>query len=62
MRCQAWEGNEYRQRLINEMGQEHVDWLECDDNHKSLKEQYPDISDVKNETARYRKMIKIALT
>lgn len=47
---------EYRQRLIEEIGIEQVDWLECDANHKELKEQYPEISDIKAETARYRKL------
>ena len=47
---------EYRQRLIEEKGIEHVEWLECDANHKSLKEQYPEASDIKSETARYRKL------
>ena len=47
---------EYRQRLIEEVGIDKVNWLECDVNHKSLKEQYPDVSDIKKETARYRKL------
>lgn len=47
---------EYRQRLIEEIGIEKVEWLECDANHKSLKEQYPEISDIKSETSRYRKL------
>ena len=49
---------EYRQRLIKDKGIEHVEWLECDTNHKSLKEQYPEVSDIKSETARYRKLSK----
>lgn len=49
---------EYRQRLIEEIGIEKVEWLECDANHKELKEQYPEISDIKAETARYRKLTK----
>jgi hypothetical protein len=47
---------EYRQRLIKDEGLDHVEWLECDTNHKELKEQYPEISDIKAETARYRKL------
>ncbi len=47
---------EYRQRLIEEIGIEQVEWLECDINHKSLNEQYPEVSDIKAETARYRKL------
>jgi len=49
---------EYRQRLIKEIGIDKVEWLECDINHKSLKEQYPEISDIKKETAKYRKLSK----
>ena len=45
---------EYRQRLIEEVGIEKVEWLECDANHKSLKEQYPEVSDIKVEASRYR--------
>ena len=47
---------EYKQRLIEEVGIDKVMWLECDINHKSLKEQYPDVSDIKKETARYRRL------
>ena len=47
---------EYRQQLIEEIGIDQVEWLECDVNHKPLKEQYPEISDIKAETARYRKL------
>lgn len=49
---------EYRQRLIEEVGVEEVEWLECDANHKELKEQYPEVSDIKAELARYRKLTK----
>jgi len=49
---------EYRKRLIEEEGIEHVEWLECEVNHKSLKERYPEVSDIKAEAARYRKLIK----
>ena len=47
---------EYKQHMIEDEGIEHVEWLECDANHKSLKEQYPEVSDIKSETARYRKL------
>jgi len=50
---------EYRQRLIEEIGLDKVEWLECDANHKELKKQYPEISDIKAETARYRKLGRI---
>ncbi len=49
---------EYKERLIKELGIDKVEWLECDVNHKSLKEQYPEVSDIKKETARYRLLIK----
>jgi len=49
---------EYRQRLIQEIGINQVEWLECEVNHKSLKEQYPEISDIKTETTRYRKLLR----
>ena len=49
---------EYRQRLIEEKGLEFVEWFEADVNHKNLKEQYPDISDIKAEITRYRKLSK----
>lgn len=51
---------EYRQRLVLEVGDELVQWLECDANHKSLKEKYPDVSSIKLETARYRALTKQA--
>jgi len=49
---------EYRQRLIEEMGLNHVEWLECDVNHKNLKERYPDIADIKDEAAYYRMLAR----
>lgn len=47
---------EYRQKLIKEKGIDHVNWLECDVNHKSLKQQYPEISNIKAEIKKYRKL------
>ena len=47
---------EYRQRLISEMGIEHVEWLECDANHLSLNEQFPTVEDIKAEIKKYRKL------
>jgi len=52
---------EYRQRLIEEIGSDKVEWLECDANHKELKEQYHEVSDIKAEAARYRKLTKARL-
>jgi len=48
----------YRKRLTEEMGQDHVDWLECIVNHKSLEEQYPTIESIKAEIAKYRLMMR----
>lgn len=47
---------EYRQRLTEEMGLDHVEWLECEANHMDLKERYPDVSDIQKEAARYAKL------
>ena len=47
---------EYREKLIDEMGLDHVEWLECAQNHPELVEQFPDIEDIKKATAKYRKM------
>jgi len=49
---------EYKERLIEEIGADHVTWLECEANHKSLKEQYPTIESIKAEIKRYRAMSK----
>ena len=48
--------SEYRLNMIEEMGINHVEWLECAVNHKELKEQYPDIEDIRRETAKYNKI------
>ena len=57
--CQL-SGNQavYRKRLIEEMGIDHVEWLECEANHKELKEVFPHYQDIKIEIARVRKLIK----
>ena len=47
---------EYRINLINEVGLDKVEWFECDANHLELNEQYHDVSDIKKETARYRRL------
>lgn len=47
---------EYRKNLIKEIGIDKVEWLECDANHKSLKEQYPEISDIKKEIKKIQKI------
>ncbi len=51
---------EYRLKLVDEIDLDKVEWLECDVNHKSLKEQYPEISDIKKEITRYRRLIATA--
>jgi hypothetical protein len=48
----------YRKRLIEETGIQHVEWLECETNHKRLKEVFPHYTDIKAEIARYRKVLK----
>jgi len=48
----------YKERLIIEMGADHVKWLKCEVNHKSLNEQYPEVSDIKAAAAKYRKMYR----
>ena len=61
-RCNSYNSGRhgvYKERLIKEMGQDHVDWLECDVNHKSLKEQYPEISDIKAKIKYYNLKIKL---
>lgn len=49
---------EYRLRLTEEMGLDHVEWIECEANHMDLKERYPDVSDIQKETARYAKLAR----
>ena len=49
---------EYRIHLVEEMGLEYVEWLECESNHEELKVQYPDVEDIKKEAARYRRMYR----
>ena len=58
--CQL-SGNQavYRKRLIEEMGIDHVEWLECEANHKELKEVFPHYQDIKIEIARVRKLVKL---
>jgi hypothetical protein len=49
---------EYRKRLAEEMGIDHVKWLECIVNHKSLGEQYPTVESIQEEARRYRRLAK----
>ena len=48
----------YREKLIEEIGLDKVEWLECEANHPELKELFPHYSDIQKETARYRKLNK----
>lgn len=49
---------EYRDFIREKYGQEHLDWLECEVNHKPLKEQFPHWSDIEVEIKRYRKLLR----
>ena len=49
---------EYREWMINKYGLEHVEHLECEVNHKPLKEQFPVWQDIENEIKRYRKLLR----
>lgn len=51
---------EYREFIRVKYGSEHLDWLECEVNHKDLKEQFPHWVDIENEISRYRKLIREA--
>jgi hypothetical protein len=54
----AKSGNQavYRKKLTEEMGADHVEWLECIVNHKSLEEQFPTTDSIQEEAKRYRAM------
>jgi hypothetical protein len=56
----AKSGNQavYRKKLTEEMGAEHVEWLECVINHKSLNEQYPTFDAILSAARHYRKLSK----
>ena len=49
---------QYRIALIDEIGIEKVEWLECEANHPNLLEVFPNVEDIKAETARYRKLAR----
>lgn len=51
---------EYREFIRGKYGQEHLEWLEGEVNHKSLKEQFPHWVEIENEISRYRKLIRKA--
>lgn len=59
LRCNSWGSgmrSEYREFIVHHYGQEHLDWL--DSKHKLLKEQYPDVEDIKQDIAKFKQMIK----
>jgi hypothetical protein len=49
---------EYKAAMVEEMGLEHVEWLECDANHKDLKERFPTWRDLEDEVNRWRGTIR----
>ncbi|WP_428615777.1 recombination protein NinG [Pseudoalteromonas sp.] len=49
---------EYAEFIVNTYGQEHLDWLTDESQHKSLKEQFPHWSDIEKEIMRYRKLLR----
>jgi hypothetical protein len=48
--------SEYRDFIASKYGADHLEWL--DGHHPSLKEQFPHYTDIKNEIARYRKLLR----
>lgn len=61
--CNTHKGGDpkgYRLKLVDEFGIEWVEWLECESNHPTLKEQFPTWQDIENEIKRYRKLIREA--
>lgn len=51
---------EYRIWMIDKYGLEFVEWLECDANHLSLKEQFPHWSDIESAIVEARKELRSA--
>lgn len=49
---------EYRIWMIETYGLEYVEWLECDANHPSLKEQFPHWSDIESAIIKARKLLR----
>lgn len=59
--CNQYNGGrpkEYAIFIEKKYGKEHLEWLECEVNHKSLKEQFPHWSDIEKEIVRYRKLLR----
>lgn len=49
---------EYAEFIVKKYGRKHLEWLECEANHKSLKEQYPHWTDIEKEIAGYRGLLR----
>lgn len=49
---------EYREWMISKYGIKYVEYLECEVNHKPLKDQFPVWQDIENEIKRYRKLLR----
>lgn len=49
---------EHAEFIIEKYGQEKLDWLTNESNHKPLKEQFPHWSDIEKEILRYRKLLR----
>lgn len=49
---------EYAEFIVKKYGKEHLEWLECEANHKALKEQYPHWSDIEKDIDRYRGLLR----
>jgi hypothetical protein len=49
---------EYREFIREKYGDSHLEWLESDINHKSLKDRFPHWEDIEKEILRYRIKIR----
>lgn len=59
--CNQYNGGrpkEYAEFIVKKYGKDHLEWLECEANHKSLKEKFPHWSDIEKEIFRYRKTLR----
>lgn len=59
--CNQYNGGrpkEYAAFISEKYGAGHLEWLECEANHKSLKEQFTHWSDIEKEILRYRKLLR----
>jgi len=59
--CNTYNGGmpvEYDKELDRVYGKGTAEWLSCEDNFYTLKQQFPTTDDIKAEIARYRKLIR----